>query len=334
MSTSRSVIVSILNWNTAAMTAECVQSVLQLQQDDGVELHVIVIDNGSAAADWALLQQLVAVSPQVELIRQERNLGFAGGHNVAIALALARATDFIWLINSDSLLSPDAMTRVLALMDADPRCGAASPVVTALHDETKIDFCGAQRDWKNLESVRAGSVAQARQMEAETPQDMWLAGTVVMFRMAALRAVGPLNAKLFAYFEDDDIGVRLTNGGWTSRMVFDARAVHAQPNVKERPAHYFYLLYRNSFLFYLAYTPPPFRRLIRLRLVTRALFTANRLYYKGQPDKAQACMLGAMDGLAGRGGAPDLNRRASLPMQALRRMLLVKQYRWIKRLEG
>jgi GT2 family glycosyltransferase len=333
MPTSRAVIVSILNWNTAAMTAECVQSVLQMQQDDGVQLSVIVIDNGSAAADWALLQKSIA-SPQVELIRQERNLGFAGGHNVAIDLALARNADFIWLINSDSLLAPDAMTRVLALMDADPRCGAASPVVTAQHDESKIDFCGAQRDWKNLESIRAGSVAQARQMEADTPDDMWLAGTVVMFRMAALRAVGPLNAHLFAYFEDDDIGVRLTNGGWRSRMVFDARAVHAQPDVKERPAHYFYLLYRNSFLFYLAFTPKRFRRLIRWRLIVRTMFTANRLMYKGQPDKANACMLGAMDGLAGRGGAPDLQRQASFGMQSLRRLLLLKQRRWIKRLEG
>ena len=334
MSTSRSVIVSILNWNTAAMTAQCVESVLQLERDEGVQLTVVVIDNGSADADWALLQASIH-SPEVELIREPRNLGFAGGHNVAIALALARNSDFIWLINSDSLLAPDAMRQVLALMDADPRCGAASPVVTALHDESKIDFCGARHDWKNLDSIRAGSVAQARQMEADTPLEMWLAGTVVLFRIAALRAVGPLNAKLFAYFEDDDIGVRLVNGGWTNRIAFDARAMHAQPDVKERPAHYFYLLYRNSFLFYLANTPGPYRRWLRLRLLQRALFTANRLIYKGQRDKANACMLGVMDGLAGRGGVPNFQqRRASLLMNMLRGIMLVKQYRWIKRLEG
>jgi GT2 family glycosyltransferase len=333
MSTSRSVIVSILNWNTAAMTADCVQSVLQLQPDPDVKLSVIVIDNGSAEQDWALLQQRIS-SPQVELIREPSNLGFAGGHNVAIALALARNADFIWLVNSDSLLAPDALTRMLALMDADPQCGATSPVVTALHDENKIDFCGAQYDWKNLESIHAGTVAQARQMEADQPLEMWHAGTVVMFRVAALRAVGPLNADLFAYFEDGDIGVRLIRGGWTNRMAFDARAMHAQPNVKERPAHYFYLMYRNAFLFYLAFTPQPFRRMIRLRLLARTLFTANRLTYTGHPLKANACMLGAMDGLAGRGGVPNLQRQPSLLMQSLRRLLMLKHRRWIKRLEG
>lgn len=315
------------------MTTDCVRSVLALQCNDDVRLHVVVIDNGSSSADWAALQAALAAFP-VELIRQPHNLGFAGGHNVAIELALQRAVDYIWLVNSDSSLEPGSLTKMLALMDADARCGAVSPVVTAAHDDLAIDFCGAQHDWKNLTSARGGSIAQARQMEAETPNEMWLAGTVVLFRMTALRSVGLLNDKLFAYFEDDDIGTRLINAGWTNRMAFDARATHAQPNVKERPAHYFYLLNRNAFLYYLQYTPVPYRRFIRFRLIERALFTANRMYYKGQAAKARAAMLGVQDGLRGTGGAPELTRRPPLLLHALRMLLLAKQYRWIKRLEG
>jgi GT2 family glycosyltransferase len=333
MNNSRTVIVSILNWNTSTMTADCVASVLKLQLDADVTLQVLVIDNGSEEGDWEQLQKLVSY-PNVELIRQPHNLGFAGGHNVAIALALARGAAFIWLVNSDSLLEAGSLRTLLALMDGDPRCGAASPVVSALHDDSKIDFCGAQHDWKNLTSVRASSIAQARMMEAATPDAMWLAGTVVLFRIAALRKVGSLNDRLFAYFEDDDIGIRLINNGWTNRMAFDARAAHAQPDVKERPAHYFYLFYRNAFLFYLEYTPKQHRRFLRLRLLERALFTANRLYYKGQPQKAEAALLGAMDGLRGKGGRPDLTRRPAFWLHAVRSVVLLKQYRWIKRLEG
>lgn len=333
MTSTQSVIVSILNWNTASMTADCVRSVLALRCNENVQVQIVVIDNGSTSDDWAALQAALAALP-VELLRQPRNLGFAGGHNVAIELALQRSVDYIWLVNSDSLLEESSLSKMLALMAADARCGAASPVVTAAHDELAIDFCGAQHDWQNLTSARAGSIAQARQMEAETPGKMWLAGTVVLFRVAALRTVGLLNDKLFAYFEDDDIGIRLINAGWTNRMAFDARATHAQPNVKERPAHYFYLINRNAFLYYLQYTPAPYRRLIRFRLIERALFTANRMYHKGQAAKARAAMLGVMDGLRGTGGAPELTRRPSLLLHALRVLLLAKQYRWIKRLEG
>lgn len=327
-----SIIVSILNWNTAAMTATCVASVLAMRKGPDVDLQVVVIDNGSAETDWMTLTQLVT-DPAVKLIRQPDNLGFAGGHNVAIRMALEQDAGFIWLVNSDSLLERETLMQLLDVMRSDPACGSVSPVVTALHNENAIDFCGAQHDWPALDSVRAGSVAQARAMEAANGKEMWLAGTVVMFRMTALRAVGLLNEKLFAYFEDDDIGVRLIKAGWSNRMAFEARARHAQPDVKERPAHYFYLMNRNALLFYLAHTPVQFRRLIHYRLLDRAVFTANRLRRKGKNDLARACLLGAMDGLRGHGGRPDLARQPALWLRILCKVLLLKQYRLILKVE-
>lgn len=337
MTPARTVLVSILNWNTAAMTAECVASVLQLERDAGpdlnVKLDVVVIDNGSKAEDWQALQ--ASIDPnQVTLLRQERNLGFAGGHNVAIRRAIERHADYVWLVNSDALLAPDCMVKMVALMESDPRCGSVSPVIRALHDDSHMDFCGARRDWAMLDSQRTGSIDDARALEAAHPDDMWLAGTVVMFRVAALARIGGLNEKLFAYFEDDDIGVRLSKDGWRNRMAFDALARHAQPNVKERPPHYFYLLYRNSFLFWLEHTPAPYRRFLRLRLLDRAVFTANRLYRRGLDHKAEACLLGVLDGLQGRGGPVDLTRRPPLLIRILRGFMWVKQYRRLRYYEA
>lgn len=333
MTPPRSVIVSILNWNTAHLTADCVDSVLKLEHDDTLRMQVLVIDNGSSREDVEALQARLDPD-RVTLLRQERNLGFAGGHNVAIRMALAQKADFIWLVNSDSILDPSSLRQLVAAFDADPACGSASPVIRALHDERQIDFCGARHDWKNLGSIRSASIEEARRLEALGMEDMWLAGTVIMFRVAALARVGVLNEKLFAYFEDDDIGVRLSRGGWHNRLVGEASAWHAQPNVKERGPHYFYLLYRNSFLFYLEHTPAPYRSMIRLRLIDRALFTANRLVRKGHGKKAEACLLGVLDGLRGRGGAPDLERQPPLAFRLLRKLLLVKQYRLLRQVEA
>lgn len=333
MTTPRSVIVSILNWNTARLTADCVDSVLKLAHEATLRVQVVVIDNGSRRDDVEALQ--ARLDPErVTLLRQERNLGFAGGHNLAMQMALAQKADFIWLVNSDSILDPASLGQLVAAFDADPTCGAASPVIRALHDEHLIDFCGARHDWKNLDSIRSGSIEDSRRLEALGMEDMWVAGTVIMFRVAALAQVGILNDKLFAYFEDDDIGVRLARGGWRNRMVYDASAWHAQPDVKERGPHYFYLLYRNSFLFYVEHTPAPYRRLIRLRLIDRALFTANRLVRKGHGKKAEACLLGVLDGLCGRGGPPDLERRPPLVFRMLRQLLLLKQYRLLRQVEA
>lgn len=328
MSKQIKVLVSILNWNTADMTAECVDSVLQMYVAPRVDMHVMVIDNGSSALDWAALQTHLSGRP-VELIRNESNLGFAGGHNVAIKLAESRKFDFIWLVNSDSLLENSTLAEVLKVMADDPQCGAVSPVVRVLDDPSEIDFCGTHHDWANLTYVRHKTLEAARATEASRPFDMWLTGTVILFRMTALRAVGGLNENLFAYYEDDDIGVRLARAGWRNRMAFDTSALHARPPAKERPPHYFYLMYRNAFLFYVQHTPAPYRRMIRLRLMDRAMFTANRLRRKGLTGSADACLLGALDGWRGKGGVPQLDRKPPQFMQAARQLLLLKQRRWL-----
>ncbi|WP_332876073.1 glycosyltransferase [Massilia sp. S19_KUP03_FR1] len=328
MKTDHNVLVSILNWNTSEMTGECVESVMKMRVDPGVSLTILVIDNGSAAPDWENLQRRLA-RLNVELIRNDTNRGFAGGHNVAIKLAHERQMDFIWLVNSDSLLEANTLTEVLKVMAADPQCGAVSPVVRILENQEEIDFCGTYHDWENLTFVRAKTVAEGRQMESDRPMDMWLTGTVVLFRMAALRDIGELNAHLFAYYEDDDIGIRLARKGWRNRMAFETSALHATPPAKQRPPHYFYLMHRNAFLFFVAHTPAAYRARLRWRLMDKAMFTANRLRRKGLASSADACLLGALDGWRGQGGVPALDRRPPLLMQVARKLLLLKHARWL-----
>jgi len=132
----------------------------------------------------------------------------------------------------------------------------------------------------------------------------------VLFRVAALKQVGYLDERLFAYFEDDDIGERLIKSGWTNRMVFDSQVQHAcfDGVISDRKPYYFYLMTRNSFHFFLQHTPTSHRRLLRLRLIDYALVAAIGLQKKGMNDKANACLLGIVDGLTGRYGPPKLTR--------------------------
>lgn len=326
------VLVSILNWNTSELTGSCVASLRKMSIDSRVRLELVVIDNGSADADWARLQILLKES-DVELIRNERNVGFAAGHNQAVRIGFERDTDFIWLVNSDSLLEAGTLTAMLTVMEADHGCGAVSPVVRGLEHRDEIDFCGAYHDWAQLHAPRARTVEEAIQMEQNAPMDMWLAGTLVMFRVTALRQVGGLNEKLFAYYEDDDIGVRLARAGWRNRMAFESSALHARPAVTQRPPHYFYLMYRNAFLFYVEHTPRGYRRWMRLRLADRALFTANRMDRRGLERCSTACLLGLLDGWKGIGGPPDLDRDSPLLLRLLCKILLIKHRRWLSKVE-
>jgi GT2 family glycosyltransferase len=320
-----SVMISVLNWNSAEVTLECLKSIAAMLPDAGIALTVVVTDNGSREADYYRLQRGVQYQG-ITLLRQETNLGFAGGHNIAIRMAMDQRADFVWLVNSDAVIDPACLGRLLALMQSRPDCGAASPMVVALDDDDEIDFCGARHDWPRLETERARNPEEARSWEHATPDIMWASGTVVIYRVAALQQIGMLDDKMFAYYEDNDIGARLAEAGWRSLVAFDARARHLRYvyDLHHRPPYYFYLMTRNGILFWLKHTPAPFRRGIRLRLLDRALFLANILFAKSQHEKAHACMLGALDGLMRRGGPPRLERRVPWLFDSLRRLLLIQ----------
>lgn len=316
------ILISVLNWNCTDDTTGCVRSLGALANRGNHCVHVMVIDNGSRPDEWAGLQASLG-GGDVELMRNETNLGFAGGHNIALRRALDDGFDYVWLVNSDAVVKPDALDNLVALINADPRCGAASPLVLARDDESVIDFCGARHDWATMVSVSSTSVEETRRMEQQHPHEMWLMGAALMLRVQALREVGLLDDAYFAYYEDNDISARLSAKGWLCRMAFDAVVLHEHPRLRmsDKGAYYFYLMARNSFRFWYRHTPAPYRRLIRLKLVDRALLVANRLRNGGYDEKSAACMLGIYDSQRGVSGKWDLERKVPWPVEALRRLL-------------
>lgn len=333
-SASQRVLISILNWNASSETLRCIDSIA-LMDTEGVDVKISVIDNGSRAEEWDLLVE-GARGRQVSLTRLEKNLGFAGGHNLSMQEAIDTSMDFVWLVNNDATVAVDCLQKMLEMMRQDPTCGAAAPVSVAEHDAHLFDFAGAKHDWEGLNSIRLTSLAETAALEKSHPDDMWVAGTAVLFRVAALKEIGVLNHELFAYFEDNDISVRLANRGWKNRMAFDAKIRHAiyEGKITNRPPYFFYLIQRNYLIFWKKHTPKKYRRLLHLRLLDRSLYEVNRLYYQGLDKLGDAALLGTSDGFLGtRTGAPDLGRRPSGIIVFLRWLLKAHHVRALKRLD-
>jgi GT2 family glycosyltransferase len=326
-----SVLISILNWNTAAMTLRCVDSLLGLAHPLNSRVEIYLIDNGSRDEDFTLLKK--GIDPaRVTLHRESKNLGFAGGHNIGIDYAIEHEHDYIWLMNSDALVESATLDGLIAEMNANPTCGAVSPVIVATDDEFKMDYCGNVHDWANRTSIRAETVAEARKLQHERPNDTWVAGTAVLFRVAALAKVGGLDARLFAYYEDDDIAARLSAAGWVSRTAFDTRIRHAVFEKHfDRPPYFHYLTQRNYLAFWYKNTPPPYRRLLWLKLLDMSFYDVNRLYRRGFTKQADAAALGVMDFLTGKFGPPDLQRPVPLAMKLLVKIVSLLQYKALQK---
>jgi GT2 family glycosyltransferase len=326
------VFISILNWNDAASTFNCVNAVRKSIIPSNVTITLVVLDNGSNTSDWTALQQGL-VNSDVTLIRLETNTGFAAGHNVVIRSAMEQKADYIWLLNNDAIVQPDTLDGLLKTMLLFPKCGVVSPLIYAHYDENVMDFVGAVQDWSKLDSWRAGDPVAAEKMQTNHPNDFFVYGTAPFFKILAIKDSGLLDEKLFAYYEDEEICVRLSKFGWTSKMAFSVKIQHFQRRsaLDERPAYYFYLMTRNALFFYIRHTPSAFSHLIRLRLFGRAMIKAAQLRERGLPDKSNACLMGIWDGLRGLGGPPRTNIKAPAWLVLTSKIFPYRLHQWLEK---
>ena len=93
----------VLNWNGLDDTVDCVRSMASLDIPEGVELTVVVVDNGSEQFQVAPLERVL---PSVKIVRNAVNLGYCGGNNVGIRLALSEAADWVWAVSYTHLTLP------------------------------------------------------------------------------------------------------------------------------------------------------------------------------------------------------------------------------------
>ncbi len=116
--------IMIVNWNTRPLLERCLSSVMA--GVDGVAAQVLVVDNGSRDGSADLV---AAGFPEVELVRNQENAGFARANNQAFALVRGR---YVLLLNPDTELRSDVLKQMVRFLDADPRRAGATAVLRNL----------------------------------------------------------------------------------------------------------------------------------------------------------------------------------------------------------
>lgn len=222
MSAPRLVVVT-LNWNGARDTLACIESV-ERDRSEGVEM--IVVDNGSREEDRARVEGAVAERAWATLLRNRENLGFAGGCNVGIRVALERGARYVMLLNNDATLEPGALSALLAHMEESPRTGLASPLVTDVSGE-RVWAAGGERASREV-VCRLGHAGRPVSDVPTAPFEAWaLIGCAVVVRRDVFEQVGLFDESYFAYVEDVDLSRRASAAGWRLEVVPEARVRHA-----------------------------------------------------------------------------------------------------------
>jgi GT2 family glycosyltransferase len=193
----------VLSWNGREDTLACLRSL------EGEEVDVIVVDNASTDGSAEAVTR-------VELIRNDENLGYAGGMNVGIRAALERDADAVLLLNNDVEVEPGAVATLAEAVDAT---GAVCPLVVFADDPDRVWYGGADFNPRRGYQGRHRTSRDGGETER-------ICGAAVLIPRETIERIGAFDEALFAYVEDADWSLRAREAGLPLRVVPDARVRH------------------------------------------------------------------------------------------------------------
>jgi GT2 family glycosyltransferase len=195
---SPTVSIVVLNWNGKETVYDTIASVLNLASPTP---SVIVVDNASTDGSDAEIERRF---PQVTLIRNTANLGFAAGNNVGIAHAQESGADCVLLLNNDTRLEPSAVNWMVSALFADSRRGAVVPKIYfySPREERRIWAAGARwSTWPPRVTMRGYRQQDVGQYDMPGAVE-YATGCALLIRRETFEAIGLLDESYFMYQED------------------------------------------------------------------------------------------------------------------------------------
>lgn len=194
----------LVNYNGARFLPDCLES---LAHSDYPDALTVLVDNGSSdgSADWAALHH-----PDVLLLRQSDNGGFAQATNAGVRACLARGCEYVLLLNNDTTVAPDFLTRLMAEAAPDRLLApkiyfADAPRVVNNHFGTFDLWRGVHRDWyRGRPDTPASRRAQRGGMAN---------GCALLVPKGIIEQIGLLDETFFMYAEDIDFILRAARAG-------------------------------------------------------------------------------------------------------------------------
>ena len=216
--------VVILNWNTKDYLRKFLPGLIA--STEGLDAEVIVAD--SASTDGSL-EFLSREFPGIRQIPLDRNYGFTGGYNRALAQVQA---DYFVLINSDVEVTPGWLYTLVAWMDAHPKCGACGPKLISWHNRDTFEYAGAAGGLLDRYGFpfcrgRALQVVEKDHGQYDSPTDVfWISGACLMVRSRLWKKLGGLDDRFFAHMEEIDLCWRIQLAGYRVTAVPESFVYH------------------------------------------------------------------------------------------------------------
>lgn len=256
----------IVNFNTRQLVCDCLHSIFT--HPPRCSFEIFAVDNGSTDGSCEVIARQF---PDIKLIQNQRNLGFSEANNQALRLARG---NYLMLLNSDTLVVPGSIDRMLQAMAFHSRVGVLGPrllypdgriqssygdlptVFAYFAHLLKMGSLVPDFFWRLLSRTQMlnhiGSTistyclwhADAPPITRELPEDVFVIGACMLIRRACMERVGFLDSEFLLYDDDADYCKRVHDSGWKILFFSDSVIVHLKGgtagNNHRRNVHAYY----------------------------------------------------------------------------------------------
>jgi len=208
--------VSIVSYNSLNFLRDCLDSILE--NPPSLKYEIIVVDNASADGSCELVQKNF---PQVKLLRNSKNTGFAAANNKAISKTNSK---YILLINSDCKVYKNSLDNLVSFMEKNKKVGIAGPKIINSDGSVQLSC----RKFPSIFNAAFHTILtnivpnnpfsrkyKLADVNRDTPFEVdWVSGSAMIIRRKALEDTGPIDERYFMYVEDLDLCYRMWQKSW------------------------------------------------------------------------------------------------------------------------
>ncbi len=299
----KSVSIILLNYNSSNETIECIQSLDKISTEE-ITVSLIVVDNNSEKIQVEKLESFLTKykggsALRIEYISNKKNLGYTGGNNSGIKLALETGSDFIMVLNNDTVVKPDFLKPLIEQLERDSTVGVVVPKIYfapghEFHTKKYSDsdkgkviwYAGGQIDWSNAIGHHRGvDEVDDNKMYSQVVETEYATGACMMLKSSTIKVQGMFDEKFFLYYEDSDLSMRIKNSGL--KILFVPQSVIWHKNAGSTGGSgsnlQDYFISRNRMLFGMRYAPIR-TKMALVRESFRILMTGRKWQKRGIKD--------------------------------------------------
>jgi GT2 family glycosyltransferase len=245
--TDLEITVVIPHYNGLQILDDCLVS---LYNNHFTQFKTILIDNGSTDGSQ---QHVRKKFPQVELIQNEKNLGYAGACNQGIEFA---KTSFILLLNNDTVMPENFLDEMYSAISENANIAAVQPKILSIQQKDNFDYsggAGGELDIFGYPFARGrifDDVEQDKgQYDSASMQVFWTSGCALLLRKGVVDVIGKLDEDFFAHQEEIDLNWRAQLAGFQNRVTMKTYIYHYSGyTLRSDNEHKMYLNHRNNLI--------------------------------------------------------------------------------------